>query len=163
MQLIFNGDGFSLFVFYLDFLDVSFVQIVRKYIFETAQIFVISVMQGSKFVSLADYNAMGHSEVSLHEGDMVELLKVGCAGWWFVKLLGMHYKRVYMCMCKYLYYFTVQVKTSRGGHPLHTWSQRSSANRVVFHRIAEKTNRFKLRENKPLERDCHHTNTYTKP
>lgn len=39
-------------------------------------------------MSLADYAAMGHSEVSLHEGDTVELLKVGCAGWWFVKILG---------------------------------------------------------------------------
>lgn len=34
---------------------------------------------------------MGHSEVSLREGDVVELLKVGCAGWWFVKILGKLY------------------------------------------------------------------------
>lgn len=25
----------------------------------------------------------------MKEGDTVELLKVGCAGWWFVKVLGM--------------------------------------------------------------------------
>lgn len=31
---------------------------------------------------------MGHSEVSMKDGDTVELLKVGCAGWWFVKVLG---------------------------------------------------------------------------
>lgn len=31
---------------------------------------------------------MGHSEVTMKEGDNVELLKVGCAGWWFVKVLG---------------------------------------------------------------------------
>jgi hypothetical protein len=31
---------------------------------------------------------MGSSEVSMKEGDNVELLKVGCAGWWFVKVLG---------------------------------------------------------------------------
>lgn len=49
------------------------------------------VVQGSRFVSLADYCAMGHSEVSLREGDVVELLKVGCAGWWFVKILGKLY------------------------------------------------------------------------
>ncbi|XP_055838288.1 guanine nucleotide exchange factor DBS isoform X2 [Episyrphus balteatus] len=42
---------------------------------------------GSKFIALADYNAMGHSEVSMREGDAVELLKVGCAGWWFVRIL----------------------------------------------------------------------------
>lgn len=44
--------------------------------------------QGSRYVSLADYCAMGHSEVSMKEGDAVELLKIGCAGWWFVKVLG---------------------------------------------------------------------------
>ncbi|XP_049309800.1 guanine nucleotide exchange factor DBS isoform X6 [Bactrocera dorsalis] len=42
---------------------------------------------GSKFVALADYAAMGHSEVSMREGDAIELLKVGCAGWWFVRVL----------------------------------------------------------------------------
>lgn len=31
---------------------------------------------------------MGNSEVSMKEGSSVELLKVGCAGWWFVKNLG---------------------------------------------------------------------------
>ncbi|GAB0097511.1 uncharacterized protein DMENIID0001_131520 [Sergentomyia squamirostris] len=46
------------------------------------------VQTGSKFIALADYCAMGHSEVSMREGDTVELLKVGCAGWWFVKVLG---------------------------------------------------------------------------
>uniref|UniRef100_A0A182IWR8 DH domain-containing protein n=1 Tax=Anopheles atroparvus TaxID=41427 RepID=A0A182IWR8_ANOAO len=47
-----------------------------------------SVVPGHKFVSLADYCAMGNSEVSMKETDMVELLKVGCAGWWFVKVLA---------------------------------------------------------------------------
>ncbi|XP_041631623.1 uncharacterized protein [Drosophila kikkawai] len=42
---------------------------------------------GSKFIALADYTAMGHSEVSLREGDTIELLKVGCAGWWYVRVL----------------------------------------------------------------------------
>ncbi|XP_046810056.1 uncharacterized protein LOC111688911 [Lucilia cuprina] len=42
---------------------------------------------GSKFVALADYVAVGHSEVSMREGDNVELLKVGCAGWWYVRIL----------------------------------------------------------------------------
>ncbi|TMW43863.1 hypothetical protein DOY81_011059 [Sarcophaga bullata] len=40
---------------------------------------------GSKFVALADYVAVGHSEVSMREGDNIELLKVGCAGWWYVR------------------------------------------------------------------------------
>lgn len=44
--------------------------------------------QGSKFIALADYNAMGSSEVSMKEGTEVILLKVGCAGWVLVKKLG---------------------------------------------------------------------------
>ncbi|XP_055603319.1 guanine nucleotide exchange factor DBS isoform X3 [Uranotaenia lowii] len=46
------------------------------------------VLPGHKFISLADYCAMGNSEVSMKEGDIVELLKIGCAGWWFVKVVG---------------------------------------------------------------------------
>ncbi|KAL9918245.1 guanine nucleotide exchange factor DBS isoform 12-T13 [Glossina fuscipes fuscipes] len=45
------------------------------------------IFYGSKYVALADYVAVGHSEVSMHEGDTVELLKVGCAGWWYVRIL----------------------------------------------------------------------------
>ncbi|XP_008211520.1 guanine nucleotide exchange factor DBS isoform X2 [Nasonia vitripennis] len=43
---------------------------------------------GGRYVALADYCAMGQSEVTMREGDNLELLKVGCAGWWFVKLIG---------------------------------------------------------------------------
>ncbi|KAJ8665696.1 hypothetical protein QAD02_007358 [Eretmocerus hayati] len=43
---------------------------------------------GGRYVALADYCAMGQSEVTMREGDQLELLKVGCAGWWFVKLVG---------------------------------------------------------------------------
>lgn len=42
---------------------------------------------GGRYVALADYCAVGQSEVTMHEGDYLELLKVGCAGWWFVKLI----------------------------------------------------------------------------
>ncbi|XP_032590898.1 guanine nucleotide exchange factor DBS isoform X7 [Drosophila grimshawi] len=42
---------------------------------------------GSKFIALSDYTAMGHSEVSMREGEAIELLKVGCAGWWYVRVL----------------------------------------------------------------------------
>ncbi|XP_050314166.1 guanine nucleotide exchange factor DBS-like isoform X2 [Anthonomus grandis grandis] len=41
-----------------------------------------------RYIALADYCAIGSSEVNMKEGDIVELLKVGCAGWWFVKLIG---------------------------------------------------------------------------
>jgi hypothetical protein len=43
---------------------------------------------GGRFTALADYCAMGHGEVSMHEGDAVELVKVGCAGWWYIKVIG---------------------------------------------------------------------------
>ncbi|XP_043285337.1 guanine nucleotide exchange factor DBS-like isoform X3 [Venturia canescens] len=43
---------------------------------------------GGRYLALADYCAVGQSEVTMREGDNLELLKVGCAGWWFVKLIG---------------------------------------------------------------------------
>ncbi|XP_031842251.1 guanine nucleotide exchange factor DBS isoform X1 [Nomia melanderi] len=43
---------------------------------------------GGRYIALADYCAVGQSEVTMREGDNLELLKVGCAGWWFVKLIG---------------------------------------------------------------------------
>lgn len=51
-------------------------------------LFCAPELKGTKFASLADYCAMGNSEVSMKEGDLVELKKVGCAGWWFVRVLG---------------------------------------------------------------------------
>ncbi|XP_073991103.1 guanine nucleotide exchange factor DBS-like isoform X4 [Rhodnius prolixus] len=44
--------------------------------------------QGSRYRVLADYAAVGHSELSMQEGDLVTLVKVGCAGWWYVRLYG---------------------------------------------------------------------------
>ena len=35
---------------------------------------------------LADYKALSERELSLCEQDLVELLKTGCAGWWYVRL-----------------------------------------------------------------------------
>ncbi|RZF49087.1 hypothetical protein LSTR_LSTR008373 [Laodelphax striatellus] len=43
---------------------------------------------GGRYIALADYCAVGHSEVSMKEGDVVQLMKVGCAGWWYVRLIG---------------------------------------------------------------------------
>ena len=37
---------------------------------------------------LADYTALTQREVNLHEGEVVELVKIGCAGWWYVRLTG---------------------------------------------------------------------------
>ena len=35
---------------------------------------------------LADYNALSGRELTMHEGEVVELVKIGCAGWWYVRL-----------------------------------------------------------------------------
>ncbi|XP_041975646.1 guanine nucleotide exchange factor DBS-like isoform X3 [Aricia agestis] len=43
---------------------------------------------GCSLVALAEYTAVGGSEVSLREGQHAELLKVGCAGWWYVRIAG---------------------------------------------------------------------------
>ncbi|XP_035444630.1 guanine nucleotide exchange factor DBS isoform X2 [Spodoptera frugiperda] len=43
---------------------------------------------GCALVALSDYTAVGPSEVSLRDGQHAELLKVGCAGWWYVRLAG---------------------------------------------------------------------------
>ncbi|XP_047985219.1 guanine nucleotide exchange factor DBS-like isoform X2 [Leguminivora glycinivorella] len=45
---------------------------------------------GCALVALSEYTAVGASEVSLREGQQAELLKVGCAGWWYVRLAGGH-------------------------------------------------------------------------
>ncbi|KAL1493421.1 hypothetical protein ABEB36_011480 [Hypothenemus hampei] len=46
------------------------------------------VISRARYLALADYCAIGTSEVNMREGDIVELLKVGCAGWWYVKVVG---------------------------------------------------------------------------
>ena len=35
---------------------------------------------------LADYSALSDRELSMQEGEVVELVKVGCGGWWFVRV-----------------------------------------------------------------------------
>lgn len=49
---------------------------------------VIFSFQNGKYVALTDYCASGQNEVSLKEGDKLELLKSGSDGWWYVKLLN---------------------------------------------------------------------------
>jgi hypothetical protein len=39
-----------------------------------------------KYIVLADYMALTSREIDLSEDEMVELVKVGCAGWWYVRL-----------------------------------------------------------------------------
>lgn len=48
--------------------------------------------QGAKYVVLADYRSQGHNEISLQEGTQVEVLKVGCGGWWYIKLLDYYFQ-----------------------------------------------------------------------
>ncbi|QQP32549.1 Uncharacterized protein FKW44_024255, partial [Caligus rogercresseyi] len=39
-----------------------------------------------RYLVLADYMALTSREIDLSEDDSVELIKVGCAGWWYVRL-----------------------------------------------------------------------------
>ena len=38
---------------------------------------------------LADYMALTSREIDLNEDEVVELIKVGCAGWWYVRIFYM--------------------------------------------------------------------------
>lgn len=40
-----------------------------------------------RYVVLGDYEAVDVGEATLHEGQIVEVEKIGCAGWWFVRCL----------------------------------------------------------------------------
>ncbi|XP_054724587.1 guanine nucleotide exchange factor DBS-like [Uloborus diversus] len=42
---------------------------------------------GGRYVALGDYEAVDVGEASLKEGETVEVEKVGCAGWWYVRVL----------------------------------------------------------------------------
>ena len=37
------------------------------------------------YAVLADYSALSDRELSMQEGEVVELIKVGCGGWWYVR------------------------------------------------------------------------------
>ena len=37
------------------------------------------------YVALADYNAVDNNEVTMREGDTLELVQVGHHGWWYVR------------------------------------------------------------------------------
>jgi len=39
-----------------------------------------------KYKILADYVALTGRELNLHQGEAVQLIKIGCAGWWYVRL-----------------------------------------------------------------------------
>jgi hypothetical protein len=70
-------------------------------------------LQSGRYVALADYCAIGNSEVNMREGDMIELLKVGCAGWWFVKIIG---KQIDLDEIKY------EIKTCPVGSSVEGWA-----------------------------------------
>ena len=46
---------------------------------------------GQRFVVLADYMALTSREIDLNEDEVVELIKVGCAGWWYVRITSYPY------------------------------------------------------------------------
>ena len=40
-----------------------------------------------RYLVLADYDPLSDRELGLRQTDLVDLLKTGCAGWWFVRLV----------------------------------------------------------------------------
>jgi len=85
-----------------------------------------NIENGEKYVALADYTASGPAEVTLKEGDVVILVKIGCGGWWFVKMVqAMSGKKETIKLILYTYsslqrsdydIFNQQLKV--GHHPL---------------------------------------------
>lgn len=51
---------------------------------DEADIFLASEV-GDCYVALGDYEAVDVGELSLHEGQPVQVQRVGCAGWWYVR------------------------------------------------------------------------------
>ena len=47
-----------------------------------------NLLEVARYRALADYTALTSRELNLHQGEVVELVKMGCAGWWFVRLLS---------------------------------------------------------------------------
>jgi len=45
-----------------------------------------SEQENAQYRVLADYTALSGRELTMHEGEIVELVTVGFAGWWFVRL-----------------------------------------------------------------------------
>ena len=41
---------------------------------------------GNRYLVLADYMALTSREIDLSEDEVVELIKVGCSGWWYVRM-----------------------------------------------------------------------------
>lgn len=44
------------------------------------------IEQAPRYQVLADYMALTGRELNLHEGDFVDLIKIGCSGWWYIRL-----------------------------------------------------------------------------
>ncbi|XP_055936058.1 guanine nucleotide exchange factor DBS-like isoform X3 [Argiope bruennichi] len=54
---------------------------------EDGDIFLQNAEVKGRYVVLGDYEAVDVGEVSLHEGQIVETEKIGCAGWWYVRCM----------------------------------------------------------------------------
>ncbi|KAG8195514.1 hypothetical protein JTE90_019503 [Oedothorax gibbosus] len=54
---------------------------------DEGDVFVITTEVGGRYIALGDYEAVDVGEASLKEGETIEVEKVGCAGWWYVRVL----------------------------------------------------------------------------
>ena len=52
-----------------------------------------------RYLVLADYDPLSERELGLRQMDEVDLLKTGCAGWWFVQLVRPPYSQVIVKIC----------------------------------------------------------------
>ena len=55
---------------------------------------IVIVQYLSRYLVLADYDPLSERELGLRQMDQVDLLKTGCAGWWFVQLVRPPYSQV---------------------------------------------------------------------
>ena len=50
-------------------------------------------MMTCRYLVLADYDPLSDRELGLRQTELVDLLKTGCAGWWFVRLVRAPYSQ----------------------------------------------------------------------
>ncbi|XP_067143192.1 guanine nucleotide exchange factor DBS-like isoform X3 [Centruroides vittatus] len=55
---------------------------------DDSDIFAYTTEVGGRYVALGDYEAVDVGEATLKEGEVIQVEKVGCAGWWYVRVTG---------------------------------------------------------------------------
>ena len=74
-----------------------------------------------QYCALADYSALTSRELGLTQGEVVELVKIGCAGWWYVRRAQHPWTEGWWVLLL-LSLFTLLTISSCSGHRILTWS-----------------------------------------